>query len=992
MPWVGKSVERVEDLALLRGQGRFMDDMPMPAACHAVAFLRSPHAHAEIVTIDITRAKAMPGVAAVITGADITAHSAPFITAVKVAAPQYPLAVERVRYVGEPMVMVVAKDRYLAEDALDAIDVSYRLLKVVVDPEHAIANSAPRLHAETKSNVLHQRSFRYGHPEKVFQDAAHVVETTVRYPRNACTPMECFGVVAQYLAGEEAFDITANFQGPYTLHPVMARALKVPGSKLRLRTPPDSGGSFGVKQGIFPYIVALGLAAKLSGKPVKWIEDRLEHLLAATSATNRVTTLKAAFDDDGRLLALDYDQLEDCGAYLRAPEPATIYRMHGNMTGAYDVKHLLINNRVVVTNKTPTGLMRGFGGPQVYFPLERLMDLAAARLMLNPLALRRRNLIPAASIPYKTASGAIYDSGDYIRSLDRGIAEGGLCDLIARRAAARADGRHYGIGYATIIEPSISNMGYITTLLTPEQRQRAGPKNGALATATVSFDPSGAITAHVSSVPQGQGHRTAIGQVVGDIFGLAPDQITVLTDHDTAKDPWSIASGNYASRFAGAVAGAAQKAALALRERLSQIAANDLNVLAEDVVYGDGKVYAKDNPDNALGLGRVAAQAHWSPLSIPKAAGSGLRETAFWTMPELTEPDSQDGCNSSGTYGFLFDFCGVEIDPDTGDMRIDKYVTMHDAGVLINPALADGQIAGGFAHGLGAALLEELHYGPDGQFRAGTFADYLLPTIAEMPDLTILHDGTPTPVTPLGAKGLGEGNCMSTPVCIANAVADALDIDVTTLPLTRSTITELIHAKEPDAPAAQTAAPTRRELPKDRPNGSGAALQGSGTMLVPATPETVWATITDETALARVIPGCHELERVGDAAFKAEMTMGVGPVKGRFSVEVAFEDMDRPNTLTLVGGATGPLGASSGTGQVTLKPEGENTRVNYIYSVEVSGKVAAVGGRMLDGAARVLIAQFFKSLVSQFDDNRTAASAGLSGFWAWLCRWLGGKI
>ncbi|MCP5372284.1 MAG: molybdopterin-dependent oxidoreductase [Hyphomicrobiales bacterium] len=970
--WLGKPVERVEDLSLLRGQGRFVDDLPVPpGTCHA-AFLRAPLAHAEIARLDTARAEAMPGVVAVITGADVRAHSTPFITGVKVDAPQYALAVDRVRYVGEPVAIVVARDRYLAEDALDAIDVRYDPLPAVVDPVAAAEPDAPRLHPGTAGNVLHERAFRYGDPEAAFAAAVHVLETTVAYPRNSCTPLECYGVIAQYHGGEDLFDITANFQGPYTLHTIMARALKVGGNRLRLRTPPDSGGSYGVKQGVFPYVVALGVAARVSGRPVKWIEDRLEHLSAATSATNRVITLRGAFDGDGRLTALDFDQLEDCGAFLRAPEPATIYRMHGNMTGAYAVADLAIRNRVVVTNKTPTGLMRGFGGPQIYFALERLMDLAAARMGLDPIDLRRRNLVPGAAMPYRTASGAVLDSGDYVRSLDRAVAEGGLADLRARRDAARAAGRLYGIGCAAVVEPSISNMGYITTLLTPQQRERAGPKNGALATATVSFDPSGAITVNTSSVPQGQGHRTVLGQVVGEVFGVDPATVVVMTDHDTGKDPWSIASGNYSSRFAGAVAGAAHLAATKLRDRLTRIAAADLNVAPDQVEYAGGKVFARDNPDNALAIGRPAAKAHWSPLSIPEEAGAGLRETAFWTMPELTEPDEEDRVNSSGAHGFIFDFCGVEVDPDTGAVVVDKYVTMHDAGTLLNPALADGQIAGAFAHGLGAALLEELSYGADGRFQAGTLADYLPPTACEVPDLTILHDPTPSPVTPLGAKGLGEGNCMSTPVCIANAVADALGTDVTTLPLTRARVAALLHGDE--RPGAEPAPP---------PDGN--ALRGRGTAAVPAPPAAVWAALTDETALAAVIPGCHGIQRTGADRLRGEVTLGVGPVKGRFRVDMAFTDMDPPRSLRLVGGASGPLGESRGEGRVALRPTDTGTEVSYAYTLHLSGKVAAVGGRLVEGAARALIDQFFKALARRAG----GPSEPRPGLWARILAFLG---
>ena len=378
--WLGQSIERVEDLTLLAGRGRFIDDVGVPpGTCH-VAILRSSHAHAGIGAIDVTAAKAAPGVVAVITGVDVKALSASLAVGVRTPIECWPIAVDRVRYVGEPVAVVVAADRYLAEDAIELIDVDYKPSVAVVDPLAALDAGQPVLHDGLASNVVSDRSFRYGDPEAAFAQAARRISVSIDYPRNSCTPIETYGVIAQYEPAEDAYDILANFQGPFSLHPVMARALKVPGNRLRLRTPPDSGGSFGVKQAVFSYIVLMGVAARVAGRPVKWIEDRLEHLVASVSATNRVTTLQAAVDTDGRVRALAWDQIEDVGAHIRAPEPATLYRMHGNLTGAYDIRNVSVRNRVVLTNKTPTGLNRGFGGPQMYYALERLMQRVAVEL------------------------------------------------------------------------------------------------------------------------------------------------------------------------------------------------------------------------------------------------------------------------------------------------------------------------------------------------------------------------------------------------------------------------------------------------------------------------------------------------------------------------------------------------------------------------------------------------------------------------------------
>jgi 2-furoyl-CoA dehydrogenase large subunit len=793
MTWVGQSIERVEDAALLTGRGRYIDDIGTPPGTLHAAVLRSPHPHAAIRAINVDAARAAKGVAAVVTAAEVTALGAPLLAGVKAAIQCWPIAVERVRYVGEPVAVVVAADRYLAEDALELIEVDYEPLPVTLRPADALDPASAILHDGLGSNIASDRSFRYGDPEAAFASAAHRVAVSVDYPRNSCTPIETYGLIADYDPGEGAYDVLATFQGPFSIHAVLARALKVPGNRLRLRMPPDAGGSFGVKQGIFPYIALMGIAARVAGRPVKWIEDRLEHLTASVSATNRLITLEAAVEADGRVTALAWDQVEDVGAHIRAPEPATLYRMHGNLTGAYDIANVSVRNRVVMTNKTPTGLNRGFGGPQVYYALERLMQRIAMTLKLDPLDVIRRNLVASGAFPFRTATGGLLDSGDYPACVEQAVKEGGLSGLRARQQAARAEGRLYGIGLTAVVEPSVSNMGYITTVLTPEERRKAGPKNGAQATATIALDPGGAVSVHVASVPQGQGHRTVVSQIAADALGLKPSDIRVVTDMDTARDAWSIASGNYASRFAPAVGGAVQLAAERLKEKLARAAAAQLNVPADEIEFAAGKVRAKGNPDNALPFARLAAAAHWAPGTLADG-DQAIRETVFWTPPQLTAPTEEDGINSSLCHGFIFDFCGLEIDRVTGAVRIDKYVTMHDCGRVLHPGMVAGQVTGGFAHALGAALYEEYAYADDGSFISGTFADYLLPTTAEVPAPLILHFETASPFTPLGAKGVGEGNCMSTPVCLANAVADALGVAAIDLPLTPAKLAALMKA------------------------------------------------------------------------------------------------------------------------------------------------------------------------------------------------------
>jgi 2-furoyl-CoA dehydrogenase large subunit len=997
MKHLGRPMQRIEDVSLLTGRGEYGDDAGVKPGTLYAAIVRSPHAHARITRIDAARAEAAPGVRAVLTGADLAAWSKPFVVGVKARMEMWALALDKVRYVGEPVAVVVADTRYLAEDGADLLTVDYAQLAAVPGIDEAIDADAPVLHEEAGSNVVSDRSFRYGDPETAFANADRSVELTVRYPRNSCTPIECAVVVADWLSEEEGYEVASNFMGPFSLHTVMALALRVPGHKLRHRTFRDSGGSFGVKHAVFQYAVLMCLASRKARAPVKWTEDRLEHLAGLTSSTNRLSTIRAAVQNDGRITALSYDQFDDCGGYLRAPEPATFYRMHGVLTGAYAIPNLAVRNRVVLTNKTPAGLVRGFGGPQVYIALERLMQRIAVELAIDPLEVYRRNFIPADAFPYRAAAGALIDSGNYQRALALAHSDGGLAELYARRERARAEGRLYGIGFAAIVEPSISNMGYITTVLPKEARAKAGPKNGAIASATVGIDPLGGINVVIASSPAGQGHRTVCAQVVADVFGVQPDQVAVNVEFDTQKDAWSVAAGNYSSRFAGAVAGTVHLAAMKLRDKLALIAAPQLGAGAADLVFEGGKIYASGNPDQSLAFLRVAASPHWAPALLPEGVAPGMRETAFWTAETLDAPDEQDRVNTSAAYGFAFDVCAIEVDRNTGRISIDKYITTHDAGTLLNPALADGQIRGAFAQGLGAALMEEFRYGEDGSFQSGTFADYLVPTTCEVPEPQIIHLETPSPFTPLGAKGIGEGNNMSTPPCIANALADALGVKDFTLPLTPSKVMDLIGIDEPPPSAASAAStgPARSGAGSGAAAGpagkGGKALAARGEVLLDAPPRAVFDVLLDPAALARVIPGCNALEPNGENRYRAEVTVGVGMIKARYQAEVELSELDPPHSLRLAGAGLSPVGSARGSGLVTLEPSGGGTLLRYDYSAEVSGKVAAVGSRMLEGAAKIVLNQLFEQLGKTARGVPATPAAGPRSLWQRLLALFGVK-
>jgi 2-furoyl-CoA dehydrogenase large subunit len=774
--WVGQALPRLEDEALLRGLGGFIDDLePVANAGHA-AIVRSQLAHARISGIDVSAALEHPGVIGVVTGAEIAAASSPFPVGVEGAPLQYAAAVDETRYVGEPVAVVVAKNRYLAEDAAELVVVDYEPLDVVVDP----------LAAPTVSD----RSFSYGDPDGAFDAADLVVERRFRFPRWAGNPLECYGVVCDWNHAEGALTAWANFQGPFTLHAVAAAALGLPGSKLRLITPPDSGGSFGTKAAVFSYVVLLGVVSRVLGVPVRWTEDRLEHLAASASSTARVTDLAAAFAADGELLGLRYDVREDVGAYVRAPEPATLYRMHGSLSGAYRVRNVAARNRIVLTNRPPTSLNRGFGGPQLYFALERTMEIAAGRLGLDPVELRRRNLVRRADFPYRTPSGGLYDSGDYEACLDQTLELARYEDRLAWRDEARAEGRLVGIGLACVVEPSISNMGYITLAQPADDRMQQLPKSGNAEGASVSINPMGGIVVRLSTTPQGQGHRTVAAQVAADVLGVSPRDVDVVTASDTSATPWTVASGSYSSRFSGVGAGAVHKAATRVAAKLQAIAASQLGCGADEVELRDGKAWGNGE---SVSLRRLAGSAHWNPDGLPPGVEPGLHETAFDAAPNLEPPDADDRVASSAAHGFLADLAVVEVERETGVVRVLDYVTVHDAGRLLNPLLAEGQVRGGFAHGAGAALYERVVHDEDGNLLSGTLMDYLCPTGADLPPLTIGHVETPSPFTTLGAKGLGEGTTMSVPAAIGNAVADALGVEDVEVPLTPARVWELLQ-------------------------------------------------------------------------------------------------------------------------------------------------------------------------------------------------------
>lgn len=792
---------RVEDAALLTGQGRFLDDMdPLPGTLVA-AIVRSPHPHARIRGVDLERARRHPGVAAVIGPEEVLATLNPFPLSVKTPMPYYPVGTDKVRFVGEPVAVVVASDRYTAEDAADLVDIDYEPLDAVVGTCAALEPEAPRVHDTAEHNVATDRTFSFGEVEDAFAAAPHAITGRYSFPRYSSTPMEGYSVIAEWRQTDDGPEVTtwANFHGPFSMVQVLAGALGIPTSRVRLIVPADIGGSFGIKAAVYPYVALMALASKYAGRPVRWTEDRLEHMLASSAGSDREMAFEAAVDDDGVISALKVDLIDNVGAYLRPPEPSTLYRCFGNITGAYRIEHVQIRARAVVTNKAPTGLNRGFGGQQLYFGLERLIDDIAVARGLDPAEVRRRNLIRSDSFPYATPSGGIYDSGDYEKAFALALDAAGYDKLREEQRAARDRGELFGIGLATIVDPSATNIGYVG-LATPVHNRGRG-KSGSTEHVRVSIDPQGVVTVLLGTVPQGQGHATVARQLVAQRLGLPLEQVRPRVEMDTTSTPWTISSGSYSSRFAPLLTSALVEAADQIAATVRTAASVLLQADPDELELAHGQVRVTAEPERAVTFRHAAGLLHWDPGALPDGVDARTYEEAAFTPPQSKAPSKTDQVNSSLCYGFVADVVACRIDPETLQIQFETISTVHDAGTILNQTLLDGQIHGAMVQSLGGALYEEIVYSESGQPTATTFMDYLCPTSAESSfPLTSNHLESPSPLTTLGAKGCGEGSSMSFPVAIANAVADALSphgVRITSLPLHPNVLHKLLAASNP---------------------------------------------------------------------------------------------------------------------------------------------------------------------------------------------------
>ncbi len=692
-PFVGRSLPRREDRRLLIGQGRFVADLDLPNMLHA-AFVRSQAAHARIRAVDLDRARTAPGVVYALSGVDLARILPPVpdtqlslprkwmsLVQHKFINPQQPLlAHDKVRHVGEAIAVIVATSRYAAEDAAELVDVELEPLPATVDPEAALAPGSTIIHEKYRTNLIGEFSIRKGDIDAALARAPHRIARRFYHHRYAASPMECRGVVGAHDPRTDTVTIWSSTQVVHWVRREAAAVLRLPEARVRCLAL-DVGGGFGVKGHVYPEDLLIPFLARAIGRPVRWIEDRHEHLMCSCHSRDQIHDVEVGFDDEGRILAFRDDFVFDCGAW-NPIGAGVVYNTAVHLPGPYRIDNFAARARIAATNKVPNAPYRGAGRPEATFATERIMDLVARALSRDPADVRRTNIIRAdempyeVRIPYRDGEPIVYDSGDYLGALQQALdAIGGVAAFRARQRAAREAGRHLGLGIGCYVE---------------------GTGVGPFESATVRIDPSGKIYVASGACPQGQGMETIFAQIVADTWSVDPDDV-IISLADTAAI--------------------------------------------------------------AIGFGTIASRSTVTLSAAIHHASAPLREKF--------EPPTV-------TWAYATHAAIVEVDIDLGRVRIEKYAIAHDCGVVVNPMLVEGQIVGGAAQGLGGALFEELAYDTEGQLLAGSLMDYMVPTASEIPDMELIHQHSPSPLNPLGVKGVGEGGAIAPPVVIANAVCDAL--------------------------------------------------------------------------------------------------------------------------------------------------------------------------------------------------------------------------
>lgn len=772
MPYVGQSVRRKEDPKLVRGAGTFVADVQLHRMVHA-AVLRSPVAHARITNLDVSTAAEAPGVLDVISAADLEgAKPIPMRLAEHPelrAALQYPLARERVRYVGEPVAVVVAQSRYEAEDLLHLVDVEYEPLPAAADVHRALEGEVP-LHDDVPGNLALRFVQQVGDVAAGLEQADEIIEETFYTQRHSGVPLETRGLVADFDAGAQTLTVWGAAKVVHFNHGVLADALDMPASAVRL-IETDVGGGFGVRGELYPEDFLIPLLARRLGRPVSWIEDRAEHLKATNHSREQWHAVRVGVSRDGRIVAFDERLINDMGAYIRT-HGATVPTMSAAyLPGPYKIRNYRCRADCVLTNKTPTGTYRAPGRFEVTFVRERVMDLIAERLGLDPVAVRKVNFVEPTEMPYDTGLTAhgtpvIYDSGNYAVLFDKALQRFGYDELVSWCEQQRSRDRAVGVGIGCFVEKS----GY-----------------GPWEYARVELDRTGYIAVYTGAASLGQGLETVLAQIVADELSADLDHVRVIHG-DTHVLPYG--NGSFASRASVMAGSAALEAARKLRYRILSVATGLIGASdAGELVIEDGHVRLPGRAESAVSFAEVVAAV--APGTRLGGDGSvGAVEEAYFTVSQMVYP-----------YGA--DLALVEVDRETGHVDILRYLIAYDVGKALNPTLVEGQIIGGFAQGLGGVLLEELAYDPEGQLVAASLMDYLIPTASELPELDVLvTEDAPSSLNPLGIKGAGEGGTVGVAATVANAICDALGTGtrVNRLPLSPERVRKLVRRGDAESP------------------------------------------------------------------------------------------------------------------------------------------------------------------------------------------------
>ena len=785
---VGSAVTSKGARRNLTGSETFVGDMKFPGIL-SCKFVRSSYASAKIRNIHLDEAKKVPGVIAILTHESIRNMTSPFKVDVFPSNPTVKplfmefLASERVRFVGELIAAVIALDEYIAADAVDLVEVEYESLPVVTDTVRAMRPESPLIYEDWGDNLFYKASFRSGDVDESFRKAHRVFTKTFKNHRYMPCPMEGRAVLARYNAADGSYEFWSSTQAVHIEKLMLAKALKVAENKIRV-VAPSVGGGFGMKLALFSENIVVGVAAALTGRPVKWVEDRKEHLLSSSHSREISHEISIAVDKDARITAMKDVAVADLGVGTSYPHGHTLLVSAFGIPNGYKMESYSFDAYGVVTNKCPFGAYRGFGGPEAAFATETLIDEVAKALSLDPLEFRLKNLVRPEDFPYTSVTGSIIENGSYRESIKKALDALDYDGFARRQKEAREHGKYLGIGMAYNSEATAPNICYSTGIITGHDFVR------------LSIDREGKLTIHSGASMIGTGIDTVLAQVASDLSGVPFQDIEVKVG-DTLTSPYS--SGLWGSRGAVVIGGAVSIGAKALREKILKVAAIMLEARYEDLTLESGFAYVKGVRDRRISLKEIANTAISNIHMLSQDIEPGLDVTSYFNPPlyRLT-PDDKGRINVSAATTNSAHACIVEVDVETGSIKILNYVIVHDVGTMINPAIVEGQVIGGAIQSFGGTLLEELVYDKEGQLLSSTFMDYLLPTAVESPDIQVFHLTTPTPFVPGGFKGAGESGTISVPPCIANAVVNALQpfgVEISETPFSPERIWRLVHKR-----------------------------------------------------------------------------------------------------------------------------------------------------------------------------------------------------